>query len=175
MPKISQAEREATLARNGAVARALTAHLGWTTERAACLPPAVRMFMLYVPKAELLVAPWQDPAGQNVRSVAFAIGVTRCDALAGGVGAIGGRHVGIYSTVGLWGRSGPTWHPGLRAWCGPAGRLWMASQAHVEDVRQIAFRLTGERLRAGTLPWLNDRDREAGFCRADNLLLREAR
>ncbi len=175
MPKISQAEREAALARNGAVARALTTDLGWTAERAACLPPAVRLFTLYVPKAELLVAPWQDPSGQNVQSVTMAITVTRCDALAVGVGAIGGRRVGIYATVGLWGRSGPTWHPELRAWCSPAGGMWMAAQLHAEEAAQVAFRLTGARLRVGALPWANEHDRDAGFSRADDLLLREAR
>jgi hypothetical protein len=102
MPKISHAEREATLARNLAAARAIAAHMHWTVAKAACLPPAIRASMLFVPDAELLICPWQVASGVNVRDVAFAISAIRSDALAVGVGLVGDHYVGVYSTIGLW-------------------------------------------------------------------------
>jgi len=174
MPKNSQIERGAALARNEGLALALTTHLRWPAERAACLPPAIRMCTLYVPKAELLIAPMQDLTGRNVQSVTFAISLTRCDALVLGVGSVGDRQVGIYGAVGLWTRSGPAWHSDLRAWCGPEDGLWMAAQPHSDEAK-VAFRLSGHRLRAGDLPWVDERDRDAGFARADDLLLEELR
>jgi hypothetical protein len=50
----------------------------------------------------------------------------------------------------------------------------MAAQPHAEEAARVAFRLTGERLRVGGLPWANEHERDAGFSRADHILLGEA-
>ena len=175
MTKYPNAEHAAAGARNEAAASTLAAHSGWSVERPACLPPAIRARALYAPIPDVLIVPLLNFADRGVGLAAYGLKVARCDVVVLAVGTSINNASRLYASVALWARPAPEWYAEMRAWCSGSGELWLASEPHVPATAQVAVRLNGDRLRASHVPWDGQMDRDAGFGRAESLLLGGAR
>jgi hypothetical protein len=157
--------------RDAAAATAVAHHVGWSTERPLILPACVADVYRWVPGAELLLGPIGDVTPSQ--GLEAAMRLARVDCLTIGIGGPVVYPMNVFAVVGLWGRQEITWHAELRAWCASNGELWVAPEAHRDDGKVPAFRLTSARLAPSAAPWASLTERAVGFARADHRIFSE--
>lgn len=129
MPKFSANERAEWLRLSEAAVHGFIRTAGWETESPLVVwaPPPN---LLYVPAADLLVAPFTIAQAIDGGSVRRAMHDLRCDGLSLAVGIQANRPSAIKAVFGLWSRREISWFEDLTLHVDGRRQLWLASEAH---------------------------------------------